>query len=112
MQPGLRWIVWAFHGSLDVSDDVTNWRKHTQSGFQEVDFLKNQTGEKPEVAYTSDPPTTGEKPEVPYTIDPPTTGEKPEVPYTSDAPTTGASTIVASIVGNFLLFITAVISLY
>ena len=38
--------------------------------------------------------------------------EKPVVSYMSDPPTTGASTIAASIIGNFLLFIIAVIFFY
>lgn len=38
--------------------------------------------------------------------------ETPVVAHMSDPPTTGASTIAASIIGNFLLFIVAVIFFY
>ncbi len=82
LQPGKRWIVWAFHDSFDVTDNVTHWKKHTQKGFQVIDFLK-QPREKPEVAH-----------------------------YRSEPPTTGASAIVASVIGNFLLFIIAIIFFY
>ena len=78
----MRRLVWAFHDSSDVPDNVTNWKKHTHEGFQEIEFLK-QPREVPEVAH-----------------------------YRSDPPTTGASAIVASIVGDFLLFIIAVIFFY
>lgn len=65
------------------TNDTTNgMEKHTHEGFEEIDFFK-QPREPPVVDYLK-----------------------------SDPPTTGASTIAASIIGNFFLFIIAVIFFY
>ena len=64
------------------STNDTANEKHSLSGHQEIDFFK-QAREEPVVNF-----------------------------YGSDSPTTGASAIAASIIGNFLLFVIAVIFFY
>ena len=71
--------MWAYHSTNDSVNGIT---KHTQSGFQEIEFLK-QPREEPVVEC--------------FNIDP---------------RTTGASAIAASIIGNLLLFIIAAIFFY
>jgi len=65
-----------------TNDTANGTEKHTHSGYEEVAFFKLPK-EIPVVEYVK-----------------------------SDPPTMGASTIAASIIGNFLLFIIAVIFFY
>ena len=82
LQPGRRRMVWAYHYTNDTTVCMNGMSKHTLSGFEEIDFLK-QPREKPVVEASN-----------------------------RDPPTTGASAIAASIIGNLLLFIIAVIFFY
>ena len=95
LQPGLRWMVWAYHDTDDNIKNSTLWKQHTMEGHEEIDFLKKPKEEAKVLHYGTEGPTTGAS-----------------IHYGTEGPTTGASTLAVSIIGHFLLLVIAVIFFY